>query len=79
MARMPPASTESVAGGEAAPSNHCPGVSIGENTAVGAGSIVTRSLPAGVVAFGNPARAVREIGDRDRVNSASLQIDASFD
>jgi maltose O-acetyltransferase len=52
----------------------CPGVSIGENTVVGAGSIVTRSLPAGVVAFGNPARAVREIGDGDRVNPASLQI-----
>ena len=52
----------------------CPGVSIGENTVVGAGSIVTRSLPARVVAFGNPARAVREIGDRDRVNPASLQI-----
>ncbi len=45
----------------------CPGVSIGENTVVGAGSVVTRSLPAGVVAFGNPARVAREIGDGDRV------------
>jgi len=57
----------------------CPGVSVGENTVVGAGSIVTRSLPAGVVAFGNPARVVREIDDRDRVDPASLQVDASFD
>jgi maltose O-acetyltransferase len=45
----------------------CPGVSIGENTVVGAGSVVTRDLPAGVVAFGNPARVSREIGERDRV------------
>jgi maltose O-acetyltransferase len=44
----------------------CPGVSIGENTVVGAGSVVTRSLPAGVVAFGNPARVVRPIDERDR-------------
>ena len=39
----------------------CPGVSIGENTVVGAGAVVTRSLPAGVVAYGNPARVVREV------------------
>jgi len=39
----------------------CPGVSIGENTVVGAGSVVTRDLPAGVVAYGNPARVAREI------------------
>jgi maltose O-acetyltransferase len=44
----------------------CPGVSIGENAVVGAGSVVTRDLPAGVVAFGNPARVSREIGERDR-------------
>jgi maltose O-acetyltransferase len=45
----------------------CPGVSIGERTVVGAGAVVTRDLPAGVVAYGNPARVVREIGERDRV------------
>jgi maltose O-acetyltransferase len=45
----------------------CPGVSIGEHTVVGAGAVVTRDLPAGVVAYGNPARVVREIGERDRV------------
>ena len=44
----------------------CPGVSIGENTVVGAGAVVTRSLPAGVVAHGNPARVVRELNDLDR-------------
>ena len=45
----------------------CPGVSIGEDTVVGAGAVVTRDLPAGVVAAGVPARVVREIGERDRV------------
>jgi maltose O-acetyltransferase len=39
----------------------CPGVTIGENTVVGAGSIVTRDLPANVVAVGNPARVIRTI------------------
>ena len=39
----------------------CPGVTIGENTVVGAGSVVTRDLPAGVLAVGNPARVVREL------------------
>lgn len=42
-----------------------PGVSIGDNTVVGAGSIVTRDLPANVVAVGNPCRVLREISDRD--------------
>ena len=38
-----------------------PGVTIGENTVVGAGSIVTKDLPSNVVAAGNPARVVRSI------------------
>ena len=45
----------------------CPGVTIGEDTVVGAGAVVTRDLPAGVVAVGNPARVLREIDERDRV------------
>jgi len=39
----------------------CPGVSIGANTVVGAGAIVTKDLPADVVAVGNPARVVRRL------------------
>ncbi|MCR4590377.1 MAG: sugar O-acetyltransferase [Lachnospiraceae bacterium] len=43
-----------------------PGVTIGDNTVVGAGSVVTNDLPDNVVAFGVPCRVVREIGDKDR-------------
>ncbi len=50
----------------------CPGVSIGENTVVGAGAVVTRDLPAGVVAVGNPARVLREIGEEDRLSPPAL-------
>jgi maltose O-acetyltransferase len=39
----------------------CPGVTIGDDTVVGAGAVVTRDLPAGVVAFGVPAAVRREI------------------
>jgi maltose O-acetyltransferase len=39
----------------------CPGVSIGENTVVGAGAVVVKDLPANVVAVGNPARVVRSL------------------
>ena len=39
----------------------CPGVTIGENTVVGAGAVVTRDLPRDVVAVGNPARVVRPL------------------
>lgn len=43
-----------------------PGVTIGENTVIGAGSVVTRDIPANVVAVGNPCRVLRPIGEKDR-------------
>ncbi len=43
-----------------------PGVTIGDNTVIGAGSIVTRDIPANVVAVGNPCRVLREVGEHDR-------------
>jgi len=39
----------------------CPGVTIGENSVIGAGAVVTRDIPANVVAVGNPARVIRSI------------------
>ena len=43
-----------------------PGVTIGDNTVVGAGSVVTKDLPANVVAVGNPCRVLRPIGEKDK-------------
>ncbi len=43
-----------------------PGVTVGDNTVIGAGSVVNRDIPANVVAVGNPCRVLRQIGERDR-------------
>ncbi len=43
-----------------------PGVTIGDDTVIGAGSVVTKDIPSGVVAVGNPCRVLREVSDRDR-------------
>ena len=43
-----------------------PGVFIGENSVIGAGSVVTKDVPANVVAFGTPCRVIRDIGEHDR-------------
>ena len=43
-----------------------PGVSIGDNSVIGAGSVVTRSIPANVLAAGNPCRVIREITEEDK-------------
>jgi len=43
------------------------GVTIGEGSMVGAGSVVTRDIPAGVVAAGNPCRVIRPITQEDRL------------
>jgi len=42
-----------------------PGVTIGDKTVIGAGSVVTRSVPPGVLAVGNPCRVVRQIGESE--------------
>jgi maltose O-acetyltransferase len=41
----------------------CPGVTIGDDTVVGAGSVVVHDLPPGVLAVGSPARVVRRLTD----------------
>ena len=43
-----------------------PGVTIGKGSVIGAGSVVTKDIPENVVAFGNPCRVVRPVGERDR-------------
>ena len=43
-----------------------PGVTIGDNTVIGAGSLVTKDIPSNVVAVGNPCRVLREINDHDK-------------
>lgn len=43
-----------------------PGITIGAYSVIGAGSVVTKDIPSGVVAVGNPCRVLREISDSDR-------------
>lgn len=44
-----------------------PGVTIGDNCVIGAGSVVTKDIPANTVAVGNPCRVLREIGEHDKI------------
>lgn len=43
-----------------------PGVTIGDNTVIGAGSVVNRDIPSGVIAAGNPCKVIRAITDEDK-------------
>lgn len=43
-----------------------PGVTIGSNTVIGSGSVVTKDIPSGVVAAGNPCRVIRPITEEDK-------------
>ena len=57
-----------------------PGVHIGENSVIGAGSVVSRDIPANVVAVGNPCRVMREIGERDRrYYFRDMEVDLDLD
>lgn len=44
-----------------------PGVTIGDNSIIGAGSVVTRDIPSNVIAFGHPAEVQREITEEDEI------------
>lgn len=44
-----------------------PGTSIGNNSVIGAKSLVTKDIPANVVAFGNPCRVIRKISEKDKI------------
>lgn len=51
------------------------GVKIGDNVVIGAGSVVTKDIPSGYLAFGNPARPVRPITDKDSKKHLILDED----
>lgn len=44
-----------------------PNVSIGDNTVIGAGSVITKDIPANVIAFGNPCKVHRKITEDDKL------------
>lgn len=48
----------------------CPGVTIGDRAVIGAGSVVTKDIPAEVVAAGNPCRVLRPIGAEDKIGGS---------
>ena len=57
-----------------------PGVTIGDNTVIGAGSIVTKDIPANVVAVGNPCKVMRQINEPDKeYYFKNRKIDISLD
>ena len=43
-----------------------PGITVGDNVVIGAGSVVTKDIPSNVLAVGNPCRVLREINEHDR-------------
>lgn len=43
-----------------------PGVTVGEGSVIGAGSVITKDIPANVIAAGNPCRVIREITEEDK-------------
>ena len=43
-----------------------PGVTIGDNTIIGAGSVVNKDIPSNVIAVGNPCRVMRSITEADK-------------
>lgn len=64
----------------------CPGVTIGENCVIGAGSVVTKDIPANTVAVGNPCHVLRDINEHDmkyyrkdrEITQADLDEEATF-
>ena len=48
------------------------GVTIGDNTIIGTGSIVTKDIPANVIAVGNPCKVLRQITEADKTEYSEV-------
>ena len=62
----------------------CKGVTIGENSIIGAGAVVTKNIPANVVAAGNPAKVVKNLDQEDFISRKDfyknpIQLAKDFD
>ncbi len=62
-----------------------PGITVGDNVVIGAGSVVTKDIPDNVIAVGNPCHVLREVNDHDReyyfkdrkINWAEIEADSA--
>lgn len=50
----------------------CPGVTIGDRSIIGAGSVVTKNIPPDVIAAGNPCRVIRPVTEGDKMSTGSI-------
>ena len=50
----------------------CCGVTIGEGTIIGAGSVVNKDIPVGVIAAGSPCKVIREITEKDKIKAEDI-------
>lgn len=57
----------------------CPGVQIGKDSVIGAGSVVTHDIPPGTVAAGNPCRVIRKLTDADTQYWQQMQAEYDAD
>ena len=57
----------------------CPGVQIGKDSVIGAGSVVTHDIPPGAVAAGNPCRVIRKLTDADTQYWQQMQAEYDAD
>ena len=57
----------------------CPGVSIGDNAVIGAGSMVNKDIPSDVIAVGNPCRVLRELTEEDRIRDIKEHSQGTLD